>query len=488
MVSFRARVLDALDIHKKTVKLQVNETFPKIYDDSNIENNTGHPIVQTIVQTTDENGEITSNRSLVDYAVSKEIIGPTNDYRKGIIGPNVGGAQPVYQTLDIVGFVVGQKPSDGGSTAQYEDQNSAQDHPYPYKNCYPVCITRNTSLTEFGGYNPAEYTGFHYLNGLYDPYCHELQSIRKSALPLLDKNTFDVAASGVTEMVHSEWPKSVADQAHLLNENPDADSLYYHAMRLSFLLTGITIPKASEKASNHRGLVRMLIVRPRFGRVNVRWGGSSGAPCINMPYPPHWDTELFYSGKKTLAGRMDKSLKSWRSTPAGASHHDDHHEEHSHMSPTFGLTHRSSVHKVMDTIGNSIHYGHPIPTEPTSGETVTEEGTNNEIATEDLRIDFNAYDMITAPINRDAYAVIADKTFTLDTMHHGVASHRLENIVIPFNKKVKFPGREAFSEADLSGNTIDEPLNMASRPIIMFLSMDQKLSVQVTGYTAITET
>lgn len=483
MVSFRTRVLDALDIHKKTVKLQVNETFPKIYEDSTDNNTTGHVVPLTITE-----ADGASNRALVDYAVSKEIIGPTINYRKGIIGPNVGGTQPIYQTLDVVGFVVGQKPSDGGSTAMYATADHATAQPYPYKNCYPSCMERSLALTAGGGYDPSGYTGFHYLNGLYDPFSHELQSIRKSAMPLLDKSTFDVDTNNTAEMVHSEWPKYVADQAHLLNENPDADSLYYHAMRLSFLLTGITIPNASEKASNHRGLVRMLIIRPRFGRVNVRWGGADGSPSINMPYPPHWDTELFYSGKRTLAGRMDKSIKSWKASDIGSGYAQDNwNEEISHMQPTFGLAHRSSVHKVMDTKGNSIHFGHPIPSEATEGGTTTD-ADGNTVALEDMRIDFNSYDMITAPVNRDAYAVIADKTFTLDTMHHGVASHRLENVVIPFNKKVKFPGREAGSEIELSEHTIDEPLNMASRPIIMFLSMDQKISVQVTGYTAITET
>ena len=30
-MSFRERVLDALDIQKKTIKLQVNESFPPVY-------------------------------------------------------------------------------------------------------------------------------------------------------------------------------------------------------------------------------------------------------------------------------------------------------------------------------------------------------------------------------------------------------------------------------------------------------------------------
>ena len=76
---------------------------------------------------------------------------------------------------------------------------------------------------------------------------------------------------------------------------------------------------------------------------------------------------------------------------------------------------------------------------------------------------------------------------TLDTLHHGVASKRVDNIVIPFNKKIKFPGRKQFNDTQLSDSTIDEPLNLESRPVIMMLSMDQKISAQITGYTTITE-
>lgn len=77
---------------------------------------------------------------------------------------------------------------------------------------------------------------------------------------------------------------------------------------------------------------------------------------------------------------------------------------------------------------------------------------------------------------------------TLDTVHHGVASKRVDNIIIPFNKKVKFPGRQQSTGATSLGDvTIDEPLNMESRPLIMFLSMDQKISAQISGYTTITE-
>ena len=62
MPSFRARVLDALDIQKKTVKLQVNETFPKIYDETGT---TGSALVGNTSATTRATG--------VPYAISKNL-------------------------------------------------------------------------------------------------------------------------------------------------------------------------------------------------------------------------------------------------------------------------------------------------------------------------------------------------------------------------------------------------------------------------------
>ena len=101
---------------------------------------------------------------------------------------------------------------------------------------------------------------------------------------------------------------------------------------------------------------------------------------------------------------------------------------------------------------------------------------------------------MTAPINREKYAVVVDKMVTLDTLHHGVASKRIENVVIPYNKKIKFPGRKATATVTSDGvskqlgSAVEtEPVNFQSRPIIMFLSMDQKISAQVTGYTTISE-
>jgi hypothetical protein len=100
------------------------------------------------------------------------------------------------------------------------------------------------------------------------------------------------------------------------------------------------------------------------------------------------------------------------------------------------------------------------------------------------------FDIITAPVNRKKYKVIADQTFHMDTQHHGVASMRTQHVTIPYHFEAKFAGRvpHADGAGDLTDVTFNEPLNMKSKPIIMFLSLDQKLSVQPTGFTVISET
>ena len=507
MPSFRARVLDALDIHKKTVKLQVNERFPKTFktdaastidpdyfaepaDETGLYSETGF----------DPANPGTTCNAPVDYAVSKCV-------KQSTIGPSfiVGNGETAQlQKLDVLGFVVGDRPGlsmpSGAPVDTTQDpaggfaglQNTAG-YPTVYLNSYPDTLAKTGSLVAYNynldstsgtvALNTNKYTGFHYLNGLYDPKCKELKDMRKSALAPADLDTITDQVGGgdaVVEHAHKDWPDNIEDQIHLLNENPYADSLFYHSMRLSMLITGITIPKSSEKASNHRGVVRMLILRPRMPSVRTRWTGDTNQPVINMAYPPHWDTDLFYSGKKTLAGRLDNAIRrnTDNYTVGGVTYKP---EDYSHMSPTFGFDNRKTTTPVLDLDPNSIHYSHEKP----------EKGVKH---------DLTAFDLFSAPINRDAYTVIADKTFTLDTRHHGVASTRVENVVIPFNKRVKFPGRKpAFLNdangnptnvlsTDLSDDTFDDPLNMPSRPIIMFLSLDQKISCQITGYTAITET
>ena len=452
-MSFREKVLDALDITKKTIKLQVNETFPPVYDETAAASPTGVITGNTTSYTTS---------TLVPYAVSKEIINSK-------IGVNVGGGGTVRQKLDVLGFVVGKPVVDG-----------------LYKNMYPITMPRNspTLATDADGFTETfddHYTGFHALNGLYDPELPELESMRKSGFT---PTHLDNINGVVDNHAHTDWPDNSLDQMRLLTENPYADSLFYHSTKLSFLLTGITIPDISEKASNHRGVVRMLIVRPRVPTVKTRWSGTSGTPYINMAYPPHFDTDLFYTKTKTLGGRMDTAILT--NSTVGSNN------RYSHLSPSFGLKKYADVDPEINqvvlnpastassaTVTNNVphtqlHYGHPKPSD----------GTDHTLS---------SYDVLTAPINRDKYAVIVDKMVTLDTLHHGVASKRIENVVIPYNKKIKFPGRKITSVDDsdfgkvLSSSVETEPVNFQSRPIIMFLSMDQKISAQVTGYTTITE-
>ncbi len=499
-------MLDALDIHKKTIKLQVNERFPKTF--STVAASTtdpayfGEPAVEigayseTGYYRNPNTNEVTSVNAPVDYCISKCV-------KQTTIGPcfTAGtGETAQLQKLDVLGFVVGDRPGLSYPSAGPVDvtadpvtghtglQNTAG-YPSIYLNSYPDTLQKNGGLVDYNvdlssgsnAIDDAKYSGFHYLNGLYDPKCKELQSMRKSAMPVDDLDTM-TANVFLAEHSHKDWPDTLNDQIHLMNEFPYSDSLYYHQMRLSMLITGITIPGSSEKASNHRGVVRMLILRPRMPSVKTRWTGDTNQPVINMGFPPHWDTDLFYSGKKTLAGRMDNkilrnSANASRSAVTGVNTDTATiaSADLSHMSPTFGFENRKNVDPMMDLDPTSIHYSHAKP----------QEGIPH---------DLTAFDLFSAPINRNAYSVIADKTFSLDTRHHGVASTRMENVVIPFNKKVKFGGRKPVSTSlegainfPLDTATFDEPLNLPSRPIVMFLSLDQKISCQITGYTAISE-
>ena len=453
MVSFRSRVLEALDINKTSVKLQVNERFPLVYVEDTESTNPSEQVL------TGNTAEI-NRANHVPYAVSKEI-------KSTIIGPNTLGGKPIKNTLDVLGFVVGAPTTGGASTSSTT----------AYKNMYPLTMDHTADAITGDGSHLDDFTGFHDLGGLYDLYSKELQHMRKSSLPINEMDTTN--DDNNTDHSHKDWPDNITDQFHLLNENPYADSLYYHSTRLSFLLTGITIPEASEKASNHRGLVRMLIIRPRLPSCKMRWGGNNNEPMINMAYPPHWDTDLFYTKTKTLGGRLQNTILT-------RSNESTNHSAHkTHLTPSFGFDNHASTELPVTTSATSLHYGHEQPND----------GVPHNLT---------SYDIISAPINREKYAVIVDKTVHLDTLHHGVASKRIENVVIPYNKRVKFAGRKPKSSGtDLMASTDDlpsgvtavdgnvtfnEPLNMESRPIIMFLSMDQKISAQVTGYTTITET
>jgi len=451
-MSFRSKVLDALDIQKKTIKLQIHESFPPVYDEA---------INASAVTVTGRTTAYTRNQHL-PYAVSKEIISSN-------IGPSTVGGGTVKQKLDVLGFVIGNEVVDR-----------------TYKNMYPITMPMIDSTDSA---KADSYTGFHSLGGLYDANSSEIKSMRKSAIKPYELDTMHGNGGdyGSNDHSHTDWPDNSLDQMRLLTENPYADSLFYHSTRMSFLLTGITIPDSSEKASNHRGVVRMLIVRPRIPTVRTRWSGTNGQPVLNMDYPPHFDTDLFYTKTKTLGGRMDTAILAKSSVATNY--------RKSHLTPSFGLNKYAAVDPVINQVvlapastassavitnnvpNTQLHYGHPIPTD----------GTAHTLS---------SYDVLTAPINRDKYAVVVDKMITLDTLHHGVASKRIENVVIPYNKKIKFGGRKytavSTGETTPISTKLDtsveiEPLNFQSRPIIMFLSMDQKISAQVTGYTTISE-
>lgn len=154
MPSFRSRVLDALDIKKETVKVQVNERFPKTHKtDSD-----GYALMT--------NGTI----PMVDYAISKQLLSTE-------IGPSWKANSATKTTLDVLGFVIGNGIVDGGASN--------------YKNSYPVSC-ENESKT----WNPSTtYTGFHELNGIYDDKLKALKHIRKSAIEPLDLDSMSHVAS-----------------------------------------------------------------------------------------------------------------------------------------------------------------------------------------------------------------------------------------------------------------------------------------------------
>jgi len=217
-MSFREKVLDALDITKKTIKLQVNESFPPVYSES--ASNTA---------ITGETAEYSRSNHL-PYAVSKEIISSS-------IGPATGGGT-VKQKLDVLGFVLGNPVEDG-----------------VYKNMYPITMP-TSGLEKTSGTHDDDYNGFHSLNGLYDVHNSELKSMRKAAIPdLSDEIMYVPSGTAPADHGHHMWPDNTLSQMRLLTENPYADALFYHSTRMSFLLTGITVPDLSEKASNHRGII-----------------------------------------------------------------------------------------------------------------------------------------------------------------------------------------------------------------------------------------
>jgi len=448
MPSFRTKVLDALDIKKESTKLNVRETFP-----CSIDENTGERLV------TREIGDLRSY--VISETLIDKVIGPSNGILLSAATGTVATlgyvdavySKPASNTLDVLGFVVGEEPQESGT----------------WKQSLPMCFDREGLSVPAKGSSEA---AFHYLNGLYDPHQMKLKEMRKSSVKHFEEQTI-FPSTGVPEHSHSDWPHDTLEQNELFRQNPYADSLYYGSMKISMLLTGISLPN-QDSASNHRGLVRMLILRPKLPSVKMRLTGASGTPLLNMPYPHHFDTDLFFSKKKTLGGRLDNSIEIRES---GISTFQ------SEITPTFGLSRYRNPSFVTNMDSSDIHYGHYVP----------EDG---------LTHDLMPFDIMTSPINSKAYTIIRDETFHLDTQHHGAASQKVINTFIPFNTKVKFAGRKSkaasgvvgsadYVAADpsiLSYDTFDEPMNLKSRPFVMFLSMDQKISAQVTGYTNVYET
>ena len=176
-MSFRSRVLDALDIKKSSVKLQVNETFPLIYSETG---NAGGELAGSLAATTRE--------TAVSYAVSKTLIDTK-------IGPNPIGGGAFKQSLDVLGFVVGKDIVEPTWSLTDTDANISL-----YKNMYPITtpsvLAAVSSLTagtvadahsrvpHVGGQD-AVYTGFHCLNGIYDSESKGITmfSIRLEATP-----------------------------------------------------------------------------------------------------------------------------------------------------------------------------------------------------------------------------------------------------------------------------------------------------------------
>jgi hypothetical protein len=459
MPSFRTKVLDALDIKKSATKLNVRETFPCSIDEITGQRLTGRELEDlrpyAVSETLLETVIGPSSGVLLAEAVGPETVTETDENGNVTVIDNPNYVPPVYtskafNTLDVLGFVVGEMPEES-----------------TYKQCLPMCFNRESLEI------PAKNTTvscFHYLNGLYDPQQDKLKEMRKSAVKRYEDQTL---FGNVTEHSHADWPHMTLDQNELFRENPYADSLFYGSMKLSMLLTGIALP-LQDSASNHRGLVRMLILRPRLPSVKMRLTGAAGTPLLNMSYPHHFDTDLFYSAKKTLGGRMNNSVEI-RATGMDS--------QLTEVSPTFGLTRYRDPEMVMNIDSNDIHYGHYIPGDG-------------------LPHDLTPFDIITSPINHKAYKVLRDETFHLDTQHHGAAAQKVINTVVPFNMKVKFAGRKSKPASGVPGtaeyvaadpsrlgyDTFDEPMNINSRPFIMFLSMDQKISAQVTGYTNVYET
>lgn len=475
-MSFRSRVLDALDIKKDHVRIPLYQTFnnPAFGTAPNIGDQSGTALTETVTATKEP------------YAVSRCV-------KRQIIGP-----QNRAERLEVLGFVVGDDPG-----TQVSSQNALFNGFY---SALPDCINR--------GDGTQKHTGFHYLGGLYDSSNQKLAAMRKSSMMPIDlQSQYQLVNAGntqgafVAEHSHKAWPHTAEDQAIMLTENPMADALYYHKTQVRFLLTGIDdvgSATSGDAASNHRGTVRMLVLRPRTPAIRTRVEGTTGSIVINHGYMPNWDTELFYDKGKQLGGKLGVDIEAHTSererleqsiSQLDAQETVTHHpgvqrsvlvarlqnideptsgNDNSEVSVSYGLNKRESANKPLMIVPNSVHYGHFAPTIGVAhGLTPT--------------------DLLMSKINKQKYAVLHDEVFTLDSLHHGAAAQHIANVSIPYYKKVKFAGRQVSYDVngvvgtDLENHTNDEPMNLQSRPIVLFLSYNQKISASVEGWTAISE-
>ena len=453
-MSFRSKVLDALDIKKDHVRIPVYQTFLN-----------PNEAIAPVTSTADDPVVAGFKPYAVSRCIKDQIIGPSSRTER----------------LEVLGFVVGDDPGDKGHLPDALNRDFVAD---------------------------TDYSGIHFLGGLYDSTNRKLMKMRKSAITPPEFDTQYQPGAGATGVsvvnthTHSDWPSSATEQAILLNDSPAADSLYYHKTQVRFLLTGIDDISTTglDQASNHRGTVRMLVLRPRIPAVRTRVDGTTGDFIINHDYMPNWHTELFYDRNKQLGGKLDPdsyphtigSLYASEhthgpgSTAAGMTMTPNHeapypaaNSKHSSHIVTYGLTKAANPDPDVELDTNNVHYGHMKVTS----------GKDHQLTPTDL---------LMSKVNRQKYAVLHDEVFTLDSLHHGAAAQHIANVTIPYNKKVKFAGREplvitndstgaSVVQETLSTHTIDTPMNMASRPIVLFLSYNQKISASVEGWTAISE-
>jgi len=465
MPSFRTRVLEALDITKDHVRIPCHSVFPT-------------PDVG-VAQSTTANPDTRENCTVYsDFAISQTI-------KESLLGP-----QNKKDKLDMLAFVVGDDP--GAPNDNIQPLPNAIDRPADISTAQP------------------SYTGIHYLGGLYDAGNDKLASMRASSMVPKSHQSLmwypDAGESAGVDHTHKDWPSDRVEQAQLLQDDPYADSLYYHTTRVRFFLTGLDDvadnDKMGDAAANHRGSVRMLVLRPKIPKVQLRVNGSGGDFVMSHDYLPNWDTELFYDRRHQIGGRINRQIGARgtlhlsggvTSTVEGSAINN------TEAITAYGLEYVNDINDYNINVDTtSPYYGHSKPTRMKQIVAPTGDQTENQLSG-DLKHGLTPFDILTSRINTNKYAVLEDKVFTLDSLHHGAASHHVCNVTIPYNKKVRFQGRKPTStgtgsnivdsnSTELSDETFNEPLNLQSRPIILFLSYNQRISAQVTGYTAISET